>query len=803
MPVTGSQGNSAWWAPTGTLAPDLLVDVEALPDLHHRLVVGHHRRDGVEVGPVGDLVLPSLDAGADHVRDVAVVVLDVARDPAADAQVRPDARVLLEELEHPPRRVLDRHEPLVGAVGAARHVDDPVEGDVQPGLLFRCAGHSVSSSRALRLPQWTAAWRSLSIAAPAGASRRRHEGASPAILAPWPRRCLPPSKPRACRSSPCSPASRRPSRRRAPWCSRPTPEPARRRSCRPPCSARPFSPAPGMLVLEPRRIAAVAAAARIGELLGERLGETAGYSVRLERRVSSRTRIEIVTEGLAVRRIIDDPGLQGIGLVILDEFHERSVHADLALALLLEARVLRPDLRILVMSATLDAPRIAAFVGCPSLLAPGRAHPVETRWEPAAGPGRPGRRVRRRLDRPQRLARPRRDRRRRPGVPGRRAGDAPRAGGARARPRRRRRPDRRSPRHDVARRAAGGHRAAAGQARPHRARHQRGRDEPDRAGCAGRRRFRLRQALALSPPQRHEPPRHRAGQRRVGRPEARARRQARPRPVRPLLGPRRASAARDAARDAARRALGHGARGSPLGRPRGRRPAPSRPAAARPVAGRPRAAAGPRRHRRRRRAHRPRQGDRPRRPRAAARRRRRRRRAGRQPPPRLRLRRPARDARRRAPARRRGLQAPPRRAAPRPLERLAGPGVFAARAGVRPPALHRRRPGARRRPPSRPGGPAARATAAAPSCSPPFPTAWRSAWSAASSASSRAARPGCAAPSRRSPLSWPSRPTRAKRPARSPWQPRSPAPRSKRSSLTSWWRRTRSHGKAGRPAPAV
>ena len=148
----------------------------------------------------------------------------------------------------------------------------------------------------------------------------------------------------------------------------------------------PFLAGSGMLVLEPRRIAAVAAAARISDLLGERLGETAGYSVRLERRVSSRTRIEIVTEGLAVRRIIDDPGLRGIGLVILDEFHERSVHADLALALLLEARVLRPDLRILVMSATLDAPRIAAFVGCPSLLAPGRAHPVDTRWEPAGGP---------------------------------------------------------------------------------------------------------------------------------------------------------------------------------------------------------------------------------------------------------------------------------------------------------------------------------------------------------------------------------------------------------------------------------
>ncbi len=144
----------------------------------------------------------------------------------------------------------------------------------------------------------------------------------------------------------------------------------------------PFLAGSGMLVLEPRRIAAVAAAARIAELLGERLGATAGYAVRLQRCAGPQTRIEVVTEGLFVRRLLADSGLEGIALVVLDEFHERSVAADLALAMLLEARRMRPDLRLLLMSATLDAERVAAFVGCPSLAVPGSAHPVSTRHEP-------------------------------------------------------------------------------------------------------------------------------------------------------------------------------------------------------------------------------------------------------------------------------------------------------------------------------------------------------------------------------------------------------------------------------------
>jgi len=140
-----------------------------------------------------------------------------------------------------------------------------------------------------------------------------------------------------------------------------------------------------MVVLEPRRIATVAAAARIAELLGEPPGRTAGYTVRHERCVSRDTRIEIVTEGVLTRRVLNDPGLDGVGLVILDEFHERSVHTDLAFALLSEVRELRPDLRILVMSATLDAGRVADFLGCPVLVVPGRAHPVQTRYERPQG----------------------------------------------------------------------------------------------------------------------------------------------------------------------------------------------------------------------------------------------------------------------------------------------------------------------------------------------------------------------------------------------------------------------------------
>ncbi len=136
-----------------------------------------------------------------------------------------------------------------------------------------------------------------------------------------------------------------------------------------------------ILVLEPRRLAARAAAARMAATLGEAVGATVGYRVRLQSRVSSATRIEVVTEGVFTRRITGDPGLEGVAAVLFDEFHERSLDADLGLAFALDAQAqLRPDLRLLAMSATLDGAAVAALMGgAPVVESLGRAHPVETR----------------------------------------------------------------------------------------------------------------------------------------------------------------------------------------------------------------------------------------------------------------------------------------------------------------------------------------------------------------------------------------------------------------------------------------
>jgi ATP-dependent helicase HrpB len=137
-----------------------------------------------------------------------------------------------------------------------------------------------------------------------------------------------------------------------------------------------------ILMLEPRRLAARAVAARLAANLGEAVGATVGFRVRMESRVSAATRLEVVTEGVFTRRILSDPGLEGVGLVIFDEFHERSLDADLGLALARDAQsVLRPDLRILVMSATLDGAAVADLLGgAPVLSSEGRAWPVETRY---------------------------------------------------------------------------------------------------------------------------------------------------------------------------------------------------------------------------------------------------------------------------------------------------------------------------------------------------------------------------------------------------------------------------------------
>jgi ATP-dependent helicase HrpB len=137
-----------------------------------------------------------------------------------------------------------------------------------------------------------------------------------------------------------------------------------------------------IIVLEPRRLAARAAAARMAQTLGEKVGDTVGLRVRLESRVSGRTRIEVVTEGVFARMILDDPALTGIAAVLFDEFHERSLDADLGLALALDAQAgLREDLRILPMSATLDGARVAAMLDeAPVIRSEGRAYPVETRY---------------------------------------------------------------------------------------------------------------------------------------------------------------------------------------------------------------------------------------------------------------------------------------------------------------------------------------------------------------------------------------------------------------------------------------
>ncbi|MDO9587333.1 MAG: ATP-dependent helicase HrpB [Brevundimonas sp.] len=137
-----------------------------------------------------------------------------------------------------------------------------------------------------------------------------------------------------------------------------------------------------ILVLEPRRLAARAAAERMAATLGEATGDTVGYRTRLQSRIGPKTRIEVITEGVFTRMILDDPGLEGVGAVLFDEFHERSLDADLGLALARETQgLLREDLRLLVMSATLDIAGVSKLLdGAPVIEAGGRMFPVQTRY---------------------------------------------------------------------------------------------------------------------------------------------------------------------------------------------------------------------------------------------------------------------------------------------------------------------------------------------------------------------------------------------------------------------------------------
>src|SRR5262245_50866636 len=139
-----------------------------------------------------------------------------------------------------------------------------------------------------------------------------------------------------------------------------------------------------ILVLQPRRVAARATATRIAAERGWRLGDEVGYQVRFESRIGPRTRIAIITEGILLRRLLDDPFLQGVSAVVFDEFHERSLASDLALAMVRQIQQTgRPELKIVVMSATLAAGPIASFLGdCPVVESQGRTFAVEVRYLP-------------------------------------------------------------------------------------------------------------------------------------------------------------------------------------------------------------------------------------------------------------------------------------------------------------------------------------------------------------------------------------------------------------------------------------
>ncbi|MES2388128.1 MAG: DEAD/DEAH box helicase, partial [Bacteroidota bacterium] len=139
-----------------------------------------------------------------------------------------------------------------------------------------------------------------------------------------------------------------------------------------------------ILMLEPRRLAARAVASRMASLLDENIAETVGYRVRFDNKIGRNTRLEVLTEGILTRMLQSDNALDGVGLVIFDEFHERSLHADLALALCREVQqVLRDDLRILIMSATLDSAALSAMLGnAPVLTSLGRQYPLDLRYTP-------------------------------------------------------------------------------------------------------------------------------------------------------------------------------------------------------------------------------------------------------------------------------------------------------------------------------------------------------------------------------------------------------------------------------------
>ena len=147
-------------------------------------------------------------------------------------------------------------------------------------------------------------------------------------------------------------------------------------------AAEPWAAGKKLIVLEPRRLAARAATARMAATLGEAVGASVGYRVRFGSKISAATRIEVVTEGVFTRMILDDPSLAGVAAVLFDEFHERSLDADLGLALARDVQQgLRAELKLLVMSATIDGARVGRLLGdAPVIESAGRAFPVDTRY---------------------------------------------------------------------------------------------------------------------------------------------------------------------------------------------------------------------------------------------------------------------------------------------------------------------------------------------------------------------------------------------------------------------------------------
>ena len=138
-----------------------------------------------------------------------------------------------------------------------------------------------------------------------------------------------------------------------------------------------------IIILEPRRLAARMAAKRMSDLANDKLGGLVGYRIRFDRKISSRTHIEVVTEGVFTRMIQNDPDLSGVGLVVFDEYHTRSLNSDLALALCLDVLELRDDLKIIIMSATMDTARVSRLLGgAPIISGQGRCFPVTTNYLP-------------------------------------------------------------------------------------------------------------------------------------------------------------------------------------------------------------------------------------------------------------------------------------------------------------------------------------------------------------------------------------------------------------------------------------